>query len=378
MRTLTLRAVAAPLVAVLALAALVIGSAAIRVGAADHLDAPSLGSLSVGATKGDRDINDVYVFPAAGNRTVLAMTTNPAVNVPSIDPFGTYGTNVQYRLNIDNTGDFVQDVSYVTTFGDADAAGTQHYVVKRYTGAAAVNASGDGQAVASGFTNDAKGKSQGRDGVMAFAGQRSDPFFFDLIAFRDTLGFSSGAERFCDGSPSDFFAGLDTLAIVLEVPDGALGTSIKVWADTRQSTPSGWAIVDQMGRPAINTVFNGLPAVPGSGTSADKEAFNVTPPSMQDDTATYRDHVKAVLVALGGYTEPTLSVLAGLLIPDAIGYDTTDVDPTSILNGRALTDDVIDAELRIVLNNPAASDCVDAHADVIAMGNVFPYLASPH
>jgi len=376
MRTLTLRAVAAPLVAVLALAALVIGSAAIRVGAADHLDAPSLGSLSVGATKGDRDINDVYVFPAAGNRTVLAMTTNPAVNVPSIDPFGTYGTNVQYRLNIDNTGDLVQDVSYVTTFGDADAAGTQHYVVKRYEGAAAVNASGDGQAVASGFTNDAKGKSQGRNGVMAFAGQRSDPFFFDLIAFRDTLGFSSGAERFCDGSPSDFFAGLDTLAIVLEVPDGALGTNIAVWADTRQATGS-WAIVDQMGRPAINTVFNGLPAVPASGTSADKESFNVTPPSMQDDSALYRDHVKAVLAALGGYTEPTLSVLAGVLIPDAITYDTSSMG-TNILNGRALTDDVIDAELQIVLNNPAASDCVGAHGDVVAMQGIFPYLASPH
>jgi hypothetical protein len=377
MRTLTLRAIAAPLVAVLALAALVIGSAAIRVGAADHLDAPSLGSLSVGATKGDRDINDVYVFPAAGNRTVLAMTTNPAVNVPSIDPFGTYGTNVQYRLNIDNTGDLVQDVSYVTTFGDADAAGTQHYVVKRYEGAAAVNASGDGQAVASGFTNDAKGKSQGRNGVMAFAGQRSDPFFFDLIAFRDTLGFSSGAERFCDGSPSDFFAGLDTLAIVLEVPDGALGTNIAVWADTRQATGSGWAIVDQMGRPAINTVFNGLPAVPASGTSADKESFNVTPPSMQDDSALYRDHVKAVLAALGGYTEPTLSVLAGVLIPDAITYDTSSMG-TNILNGRALTDDVIDAELQIVLNNPAASDCVGVHGDVVAMQGIFPYLASPH
>ena len=86
-----------------------VGSATLRVGAADHLDAPSLGSLSVGSLKGDRDINDVYVFPVAGNRTVLAMTTNPAVNIPSIDPFGTFGASVQYRLNVDTTGDAVQD-----------------------------------------------------------------------------------------------------------------------------------------------------------------------------------------------------------------------------------------------------------------------------
>jgi hypothetical protein len=373
MRTLTLRAIATPLIAVLALAALVIGSAAMRVGAADHLDAPSLGSLSVGALKGDRDINDVYVFPAAGDRTVLVMTTNPAVNIPTIDPFGTYGTNVQYRLNIDNTGDFIQDVSYVTTFGLPDGAGNQHYTVKRYAGSAAINASGKGKAVASGFTNDAKGRSQGRDGVRAFAGQRSDPFFFDLIAFRNAVGISSGP-TFCQAT-SDFFAPLDTLAIVLEVPDGALGSQINAWADTRQATGSGWTIVDQMGRPAINTVFNGIPAVPGSGTSADKEAFNVTPPSMQDDAGKpYRAHVSAVLQALGGYGAPAADGLAEALIPDAIGYNTAS-GGTSILNGRAPTDDVIDAELAIVLNNPAATDCVGVHADVVAMEGIFPYLA---
>jgi hypothetical protein len=378
MRTLTLRAVGVPLLALLTLAALVIGSAAIRVGAADHLDAPSLGSLSVGALKGDRDINDVYVFPAAGNRTALVMTTNPAVNIPTIDPFGTYGTNVQYRLNIDNTGDFVQDVSYVTTFDVPDGAGVQHYSVKRYSGPAAVNATGEGKAVASGFTDNAKGRSQGRDGVMSFAGQRSDPFFFDLIAFRDTLGFSSGGQRFCDGSPSDFFAPLDTLAIVLEVPDSALGGNIGVWADTRQATGSGWAIVDQMGRPAINTVFNGLPAVPASGTSADKESFNVTPPSMQDDAGKpYRAHVSAVLQALGGYAPAAADGLAAALIPDVITYNTAS-SGTNILNGRAPTDDVIDAELQIVLANPAASDCVGVHADVIAMQGTFPYLADQH
>jgi hypothetical protein len=377
MPAFVLRSVAAPIVLALTLLALVVGSAALRVGAADHLDAPSLGTLSSGSAKGDRDINDVYVFAAAGNRTALAMTTNPAVNIPAIDPFGTFGKTVQYRLNIDNTGDKVQDISYVTTFGAADGAGSQHFVVKRYSGAAALDASGDGKAVASGFTNEGKGKAQSAEGVMAFAGQRSDPFFFDLIAFRDTLGPSFGSQRFCDGSPSDFFAPLDTLAIVLEVPDSALGTDIGVWADTRQWTGSSWAIVDQMGRPAINTVFNGLPAVPASGSAADKESFNVTPPSMQDDAGKpYRAHVSAVLQALGGYSADDADDLAEVLIPDVITYNTAS-SGTSILNGRAPVDDVIDAELRIVLANPFASDCVDRHQDVFDMQGIFPYLASP-
>lgn len=375
MRTAILNRAATLFVLALVGLAMVVGSVALRVGAADHLDAPSLGSLSVGSLKGDRDINDVYVFPAAGNRTVLAMTTNPAVNVPAIDPFGTYGSNVQYRLNIDNTGDFVQDVSFVTTFGDSDANGVQHYTVKRYTGADAVNASSDGQAIASGFTDDAKGKSQGRDGVMAFAGERSDPFFFDLIGFRGTLGLDPATtQRLCSVAPdpdadntgTDFFDGLNTLAIVLEMPDASLGTNIGVWADTRQWNGAAWVIVDQMGRPAINTVFN---------SGADKESFNVTPPSQQDDAGQpYLGNVSAVLQTLGGYDMATADFLATLLIPDVIPYDTGSMG-TSIFNGRALSDDVIDVELSIVTAGGIPSDCVPWDGD---SQPGFPYLNNPN
>jgi hypothetical protein len=374
MRTAILNRSATMVVLALLGLALVVGSATLRVGAADHLDAPSLGSLSVGSLKGDRDINDVYVFPAAGNRTVLVMTTNPAVNIPSIDPFGTYGTNVQYRLNVDNSGDFIQDVSYVATFGIPDGNGVQHYTVKRYDGAAAVTASGDGMAVASGFTDNAKGKPQARAGTMAFAGERSDPFFFDLIGFRGTLGLDPATlQRLCsvapdpdaDGTGTDFFAPLNTLAIVLEVPDAALGSNIGVWADTRQLIGGSWTIVDQMARPAINTVFN---------SGADKETFNVTPPSQQDDAGKpYRANVSGVLQALGGYSPGAANGLAAALIPDVITYNTASMG-TNILNGRALADDVIDAELQIVLQNPAASDCVPWDNDSIPG---FPYLDNP-
>src|SRR6187402_2605356 len=141
---------------------LTLGIAPLITAGADHLDAPSLGSASVSATdvlsvskvRGQLDINDVYVFDAADGRTVLAMTVNPAVNL--IGP-RTFKAGAEYRLNVDRTG---------------DAVSIQHYTVKL----------GD-QAVASGFTNDAKGKSQSRQGVRAFAGVRSDPFFFDLIGF---------------------------------------------------------------------------------------------------------------------------------------------------------------------------------------------------
>ena len=114
---------------------LTLGIAPLITAGADHLDAPSLGSASVSATdvlsvnkvQGQLDINDVYVFDAAGGRTVLAMTVNPAVNL--IGP-RTFKAGAEYRLNVDRTGDAVSDQRYTVTFGDPDARGIQHYTVK--------------------------------------------------------------------------------------------------------------------------------------------------------------------------------------------------------------------------------------------------------
>ena len=104
-----------------ALVVLTIGAAPFLTSAADHLDAPALGGATANgqiaphSEHGDRDINDVYVFPApdGGNRTVLAMTVNPAINLFG----GNFGTNVRYTFNIDRNGDNLADTAYVTTYG---------------------------------------------------------------------------------------------------------------------------------------------------------------------------------------------------------------------------------------------------------------------
>ena len=71
-----------------ALVVLTLGAAPILSSAADHIDASAFGSLGTpgGAFNpvsqhGERDINDVYAFQGSdASRTVLAMTTNPAIN----------------------------------------------------------------------------------------------------------------------------------------------------------------------------------------------------------------------------------------------------------------------------------------------------------
>src|SRR4051812_1208621 len=238
---------------------LTVGAAPFLANAADHLDAPSLGSLSAGSLQGDRDINDVYAFDGANaGKTVLAMTVSPAAGL--LGPLA-FGSNVRYTLHIDNTGDNVADVNYVARFGGPGSGPGPKQTV---------TLARNGSQVASGATGN---KVQIAGGGKLYAGLRSDPFFFDLLGFRGSLGLGPNTNTLCDSDPTDFFKTLNALAIIVEVPDGALGGHIAVWATTEQLISGSWVGRDQMGRPAINTVFN--------HTAADKEQFNVTPPNQQ-------------------------------------------------------------------------------------------------
>jgi Domain of unknown function (DUF4331) len=366
---------------------LALGGAPLLTTGADHLDAPALGGLTnmsgdfaPHSDHGDRDINDVYVFQGRNaSRTVLAMTTNPAVNVPSVDPFTYFGTNVRYVINVDRTGDARQDLAYVWRFGAANASGAQSYVVTRYTGSNARSLR-QGIKIASGSTG-GSGISAGRGSAKVFAGVRSDPFFFDLTGFVGTV-FGVGTDNLGD-NPTDFFTPLNTNAVVIEVPDDAIGaTNIGVWGSTSYWNGSAWVAADQMG-PAINTVFNTSLVDAGAGTT--KNQFNTTPPSQQRTAfgGKFRTNVITTLMninaALGlpcdDYDAATAAFLANILLPDVITYDTSTAANGEALNGRALADDVIDAELGITTNGCVTSDGVGAHGDYQSS---FPYLGVPH
>ena len=382
--------------ALLAAAALTLalGGAPLLVSGADHLDAPALGGLTNMAgefaphsDQGDRDINDVYVFEGSNaSRTVLAMTTNPAVNVPSVNPLASFGTNVRYAINVDRNGDARQDLAYVWRFAAANGAGAQSYTVTRYTGSNARTLA-SGVRIGSGSTG-GTGIGTAKDGARVFAGVRSDPFFFDLTGFIGTV-FGVGTDNLevLDGTASDFFAPLNTNAVVIQVPDAALGaTNIGVWGTTSFWNGSSWVAADQMGRPAINTVFNTSLVDGAAGTT--KNQFNTTPPSRQRTAfgGKFRTNVITTLTNINqvlgtddafgcvDYDAATAGAIADILLPDVITYDVTTA-AAGPLNGRALADDVIDAELGLTTNGCVTSDGVDAHTDYLS---TFPYLGAPH
>jgi hypothetical protein len=324
-------------------AAAVAGAAAVAfailpIGASDHLDAPLV------KKDGRTDINDVYVFqsPRNANKVVLAMTVNPGAGVisgTSFDP------KARYSFDIDTNGDAIADKSIRVKFDPVSKNGHQRLELNG-PGISAKGAVGDRLSV--------KGDGQRHSVGVVRAGVFDDPFFFDLDAFRNGLQFCSG------GVGTNFFAGLNTSAIIVEVPKSVVtGASSSIGIEGRTTDKHGVQI-DRFGRPAINTVFN--------HTDADKNAFNAGRPA--DDQANFRTNVVDTLLSLGNSTE-TANSLADFLLPDVMTVDLA--QPTVFPNGRGLADDVIDTELNLISGGAVPTDCV---ANDSTLRDTFPYFGT--
>lgn len=314
------------------------------INAADHLDSPLVSQA--GAT----DITDIYAFSTPNqNLSVFIIGVNPGAGVlPNSGT--TFGPGVDYLLKIDTDADLRPDIVYKTKFGAADNMGVQSLRLYR-----------NGVLVANGWTGMANPVS---GGGRVTGDLFDDPFFFDLAAFQGAVLGSGNGRSFCDGNEENFFLGLNLNAIVLRVPNSQLGgngQTIGVWATTEAKRGGKRIQIDQMGRPAINTVFNNANA-----DKYDRELFNRTQPHEMVN-AGFRDSTEDVLTALGA-ADP--AGLAAVLVPDVLTYETGNTG--GFLNGRRLRNDVIDAELSLVTNGAIPSDCV---ANDSAFPNAWPYLA---
>lgn len=137
--------------------------------------------------------------------------------------------------------------------------------------------------------------------------------------------------------------------------------------------------VDQMARPAINTVFV---------NSARKNEFNTIIPSQMN--AAFNAQFQSVLTGFG-YSSNALGMdkatFAGALVTDVLNIKmsgtTTFFDGTNVLTGRALADDVIDTELLLIFGGGTGTSNPGLTKDNVngndkAFLSTFPFLASPH
>ena len=183
--------------------------------AADHLEAPAV--VNDPAT----DINDVYAFinPNDASELILAMTVSPIANGAT-----RFSDAVQYRFNVTNA-DGTSTINCTFTRPD------ELLLMQQFTCTA------PGDRTVSGELNRV-----GQDGdFRVFTGLRDDPFFFDLVAFNETV--ATAAPTFTNPGV-DFFAGLNTLAIVVGIDSSAFtpmmgDNTLQIWADTVRTDGAG-------------------------------------------------------------------------------------------------------------------------------------------
>ena len=221
-----------------ALTVLAGGITATVVLASDHQDTPEV-ELSP-----RMDINDVYAFPgSSADRIVLVMTTSSPIT-PAQGATAGFDTNLLYQLKVDNTGDGVEDRVLQFTFtgsGPTQQVTMRGPVAPAMTGQMTTLVSGAPSVAGATNTNVASGN------VQLFAGLRDDPFFIDLEQFfriiPDRKPATGALSQIPDtptasgwrapGQAVDFLRGLNTLALVVELPASQLtgtGTGkIGVW-----------------------------------------------------------------------------------------------------------------------------------------------------
>ena len=323
-------------------------------GMSHHYSGPEFGSPHDDARL---DFTDLFAFPKPGdeNTSVLIMDVHPSANLKPPGPTTTYpfSPDAVYEIKIDTNGDDVANIAYRFRFspllGDKQTA-----TWRRADGGSAAGIGDDGTIVVENAP-----VSTGREAQITkagnsrfFAGWRSDPFFFDAEGALDNLQFTG----------KDFFADKNICSIALELPNSELGSRpVRLWARTVDGRGGRWVQADRGAR-AQQTVF-----LPGD----DRDAYLAGEPASDSRfIATFAHSLEHG----GGYTPDDARRVAETMLPDVLPYDPTRpaVYP---MNGRLLTDSVVDYFFPLFSNGKVKTDNTPAHGDLLAE---FPYLGPPH
>jgi Domain of unknown function (DUF4331) len=386
------------------------------------------------------DATDVYAFvsPDKPDTVTLMADWNP-FEEPSAGPnwYG-FSTTARYDLNVDNTGDGKPDITYRFQFKNTAnsssnalplgciASPCQTYTVTKITGNQK-QVVGSNLPVAPnnigprtfpnnsypGIWNSTIRNLSG--GGQVFAGPADDPFFgdigaaFDLIGFRFDLGAKGGGK--------DAFAGFNVHVTAIQVPISQVkgaGDIIGVWADSERpavqvrgrKATTVWKQVARLGNPLVNELLI---------TTNVKDQWNQNVPAgdaqydnflLQPKLAPVINSLYNLQIPTDGRTDlkaifhqglPDLnqfgSVSADMLRlnlaippatnPNRLTVAATPADPAGWPNGRRLLDDVIDlAEngLEGAFFTPQYWPVVlgdGVNNNDVPYQNTFPYVAQP-
>jgi len=260
--------------------------------AADHGDAPNVDGDS-GA-----DIADVFLFldPNDNTKVCVLGTIHGFITPGEAQNFGTFDANVQYRFDIENTGDFKADQSILITFDERTAAGSPQTATVRLPNRKTFTAQTTPPTLSTQPTTQNVQLNVDNTGVDFFAGIVDDPFFFDIPGFQRFVATvragTPDATKLTRGR--DTFAGYNVMGIALRMPLTMLqstrpgATTQKIGAElitSRKTQTVGgktgaikasgkFRQADRMGNPAVNVAL-----IPFTK----KSSFNTATP--KDDAA---------------------------------------------------------------------------------------------
>jgi hypothetical protein len=256
---------------------------------------------------------------------------------------------------VDTDADAVTDIAFRLRFSPV-RDNTQTASLQRATGREASADPDAGETILSDapVTFGAEPQITEADGFRLFAGLRSDPFFADPVGAADKFQWTG----------TDFFADKNVFAIVLEVPNSALGPNPRVGVWARVLVPHDGRLVqgDRAGRPGIDANFN--------QSDDDKRVWNQQEPS--HDREGFLDKFAHVFEH-AGHPKDRATALAEGLLPDLLTYDFTSAE--GFPNGRNLTDDVINMGIAQLTQGAVPHDGLRPHTD---LRTGFPHLGDPH
>ena len=194
--------------------------------ASDHADAPAVKGKST-------DITDLYVFQGANPNNLVFVGNVQGLMSPATTQTATFDENTLIEFKIDNNNDNVEDlvIQCVYNGGSMYIYGpvkpAQTGLTSTIVGTASV------VVPVTAYTASTPTIATSSNGIMAFAGPRDDPFFFDLDQFHKITGGTAT----CFNNPGkDTFAGTNVMSVVVEVPKSLLQSTgkINVWLETKQ------------------------------------------------------------------------------------------------------------------------------------------------
>ncbi|MGD9891019.1 MAG: DUF4331 family protein, partial [Dehalococcoidia bacterium] len=326
----------------------------------------------LGPPEGDTrlDLTDLYVFQAPGDptRTVVILNTNTFTVAPAFHP------DAVYRINIDDDGDDLTDLSFILVFTEPED-GRQRVTVHLAQEADARSDEPAGETIFKdidvSFGPEPNVVTSGP--YTFFAGVRSDAFFIDFDGILRMFDHKDGKNfTRLDGPPdqsqwtgNDLFANQNCFSMAFEFPTRLLsGNPARVWGRVSVRKNGRLVAVDRAGHPNLANFFL---------TDAVKPRFDADVPA--NDRARYLDHFVESLEHVGGYSrDEALGVLDGEgLLPDMLRYDPS--KPAGYPNGRLLTDHIIANRLHMLSNGAIPPDGLKPHIDLL---DRFPYLGTPH